>query len=128
MTGDDAQTQVDLQLVGYSDKLFNTQLKLSHSRPPLPCPSSPSLLSPVHQAILDCSVLEIIEPLLCQGKDNVRKEACWLLSNVTAGNRAQIQVSWTGEDGRRPTVLVLMARFTVQPAHVCVCVCIPVCV
>ena len=45
VTGDDAQTQVDLQLVGYSDKLFNTQLKLSHSRPPLPSLSSPSLPS-----------------------------------------------------------------------------------
>lgn len=41
--------------------------------------------------ILNCSVLPCLIHLLNASKDSIRKEACWTVSNVTAGNRTQIQ-------------------------------------
>lgn len=37
------------------------------------------------QVILDSGILQKIEPLLDNPDSNTRKEAVWLLSNVTAG-------------------------------------------
>ena len=31
-------------------------------------------------------------PLLSSAKETIKKEACWTISNITAGNRLQIQV------------------------------------
>ena len=45
------------------------------------------------QVILNCSALPCLLHLLSSPKESIRKEACWTISNVTAGNRAQIQVS-----------------------------------
>ena len=42
------------------------------------------------QCVLDANVLTRIVPLLTHTKKNIRKEACWLLSNVAAGTHAQI--------------------------------------
>lgn len=44
------------------------------------------------QVILNCSALPCLLHLLASSKESVRKEACWTISNITAGNRQQIQV------------------------------------
>ena len=44
------------------------------------------------QVILTCSALPCLLHLLSNSKESIRKEACWTISNITAGNRAQIQV------------------------------------
>lgn len=42
--------------------------------------------------MLNCSALPCLLHLLSSAKESIRKEACWTISNITAGNRAQIQV------------------------------------
>lgn len=44
------------------------------------------------QVILNCQALPCLHHLLGSSKESVRKEACWTISNITAGNRQQIQV------------------------------------
>lgn len=44
------------------------------------------------QVILNCSALQSLFHLLSSPKESIKKEACWTISNITAGNRAQIQV------------------------------------
>ena len=44
------------------------------------------------QFILNCQVLSCLAPLLSSSKETIKKEACWTISNITAGNRMQIQV------------------------------------
>ena len=44
------------------------------------------------QVVLQCMVLPCLLHLLSSSKESIRKEACWTISNITAGNRAQIQV------------------------------------
>lgn len=44
------------------------------------------------QVVLNCSALPCLLHLLSSPKESIRKEACWTVSNITAGNRAQIQV------------------------------------
>lgn len=44
------------------------------------------------QIILNCSALPCLLHLLTNGKDSICKETCWTISNITAGNRQQIQV------------------------------------
>uniref|UniRef100_A0A8C1L7N5 Importin subunit alpha n=1 Tax=Cyprinus carpio TaxID=7962 RepID=A0A8C1L7N5_CYPCA len=41
--------------------------------------------------ILNCSALPCLLHLLSSPKESVKKEACWTVSNITAGNRVQIQ-------------------------------------
>jgi Karyopherin (importin) alpha len=47
------------------------------------------------QVILNCSALPCLLHLLASPKESIRKEACWTISNITAGNRQQIQVIFT---------------------------------
>lgn len=44
------------------------------------------------QVVINCAVLPCLLQLLNSSKEAIRKEACWTISNITAGNRAQIQV------------------------------------
>jgi hypothetical protein len=44
------------------------------------------------QIVLNCSVMQCLVHLLASPKESIRKEACWTISNITAGNRQQIQV------------------------------------
>ena len=44
------------------------------------------------QVILNCQALPCLLYLLSSSKENIRKEACWTISNITAGNKSQIQV------------------------------------
>jgi importin subunit alpha-2 len=44
------------------------------------------------QVVLNCSVLPCLLTLLGSPKETIRKEACWTISNITAGNKNQIQV------------------------------------
>lgn len=43
------------------------------------------------QHAIDCGVLEAFTQLLDHPKKAIRKEICWSISNVTAGNPTQIQ-------------------------------------
>jgi importin subunit alpha-2 len=45
------------------------------------------------QVVLNCQVLNWLLPLLSSSKETIKKEACWTISNITAGNRQQIQVN-----------------------------------
>jgi importin subunit alpha-1 len=42
------------------------------------------------QVIMQCSVLPCLLALLSNPKKGIRKEACWTISNITAGNHEQI--------------------------------------
>lgn len=44
------------------------------------------------QVVLNCSALPCLLHLLSSPRESVRKEACWTVSNITAGNPHQIQV------------------------------------
>ena len=44
------------------------------------------------QSMLDLDVLKHLKVLLSSPKETIRKEACWTISNITAGNVSQIQV------------------------------------
>jgi hypothetical protein len=43
------------------------------------------------QYIINISILSVLPSLLTSAKKSIRKEACWTLSNITAGNRSHIQ-------------------------------------
>jgi hypothetical protein len=43
------------------------------------------------QVIINCGALPALLALLSSTKDGIRKEACWTISNITAGNSTQIQ-------------------------------------
>lgn len=43
------------------------------------------------QVLLDAGVLDSLNRLLTHHKKTVRKEVCWSVSNITAGNSNQIQ-------------------------------------
>jgi hypothetical protein len=44
------------------------------------------------QVVLNCNVLPALLSLLSSPKEGIRKEACWTISNITAGTVAQVQV------------------------------------
>lgn len=48
------------------------------------------------QVVLNCGILSCLNLLLNSSKESVRKEACWTISNITAGNKTQIQVGGSG--------------------------------
>ena len=45
-----------------------------------------------HQVIMNCNVLPAFMALMGHEKETVVKETCWAVSNITAGNKIQIQV------------------------------------
>ena len=42
------------------------------------------------QAVVDAGALPLMYSLLHHPKPNIKKESCWMISNVTAGNATQI--------------------------------------
>lgn len=52
------------------------------------------------QVVLNCNILTNLLQLLKHPKETIRKETCWTISNITAGNKDQIQVR-TGPLGYR---------------------------
>lgn len=42
------------------------------------------------QSVVDAGGLSAIVPLLSHAKKNIRKEACWMISNVAAGSKSQL--------------------------------------
>jgi hypothetical protein len=44
------------------------------------------------QVIINCNALSALLSLLSSPKEGIRKEACWAISNITAGTSQQIQV------------------------------------
>ena len=59
------------------------------------------LLSLLSQVVINCSVLPALQMKLNSPHESLRKEACWALSNITAGNRVQIQVCASREKVER---------------------------
>ena len=43
------------------------------------------------QAVIDAQALPLFGTLLRHNRNNIQKEACWTISNITAGNVNQIQ-------------------------------------
>ncbi|XP_033958514.1 importin subunit alpha-6 isoform X1 [Pseudochaenichthys georgianus] len=78
VTGDDIQTQVEAQLLVIYMQVIHVALTVLYL-----------CLEP--QVILNCSALPCLLHLLSSPKESIKKEACWTVSNITAGNRAQIQ-------------------------------------
>lgn len=60
------------------------------------------------QSVLDAGALVYMPSLLRNAKKNIRKETCWLLSNVAAGNANQIS-TLTHTKGLLPLVIGQMA-------------------
>ncbi|NXH41308.1 IMA7 protein, partial [Dicaeum eximium] len=77
VTGDDIQTQVRGEEFPAGNAVPATGDLTGASFPP--------------KVILNCSALPCLLHLLSSPKESIRKEACWTISNITAGNRAQIQ-------------------------------------
>ena len=45
------------------------------------------------QIVINCSALPALQLLLQYPEYSIKKEACWAISNITAGNKVQIQVN-----------------------------------
>ena len=60
------------------------------------------------QTVLDTGALQAFSYLLRHPKASLQKEAAWTLSNITAGNRAQIQA--VIDAGLVPYLIELMIR------------------
>lgn len=86
VTGNDIQTQVE----DASTNLYSLHFTLIYSFVSITYDLMFVYLS--SQVILSCSALPCLLHLLSSSKESIKKEACWTVSNITAGNRAQIQV------------------------------------
>ena len=75
VTGTDEQTQVNS-----NDSIFS-RIKYSHH--------SHHFI----KVVLNCGALNFFGALLRHRKDKINKEAVWFLSNITAGNQRQVQVT-----------------------------------
>merc|ERR1712190_425197 len=60
------------------------------------------------QVILQSGALPSLQKLLSHAKKAIRKESCWTISNITAGNREQIQD--VIQNGLIPPVINLLAN------------------
>jgi len=49
------------------------------------------------QAVLECNILTPLLALLNSSKKGIKKEACWAISNITAGSKTQIQTVIDGD-------------------------------
>jgi hypothetical protein len=69
---------------------------LGHSSPSVVTPALRTIGNVVSgddaqtQAVVDAGGLQAVRPLLAHAKKGIRKEACWMLSNVAAGSKDQI--------------------------------------
>ena len=50
-------------------------------------------INTIKKVVLNCGALNFFSALLRHRKDKINKEAVWFLSNITAGNQRQVQVS-----------------------------------
>ena len=64
--------------------------------------------------IINCSALPALLLLLNSQKKGIRKDACWMISNITAGNKEQIQS--VIDAGIMPPMIVLLmnAEFDIK--------------
>ena len=64
--------------------------------------------------MISCNALRSLLSLLSSPKKSIRKEACWTISNITAGNKAQIQA--VIDEGLIPPVLYILntAEFDIK--------------
>lgn len=64
------------------------------------------------QYVIDQNVLFALRGLLTHSKNNIQKEAAWMISNVTAGNVNQIQT--VIDNGLIPPVLDIIAKVSIH--------------
>ena len=64
------------------------------------------------QTALDKQMLGAFQKLLAHTKASIQKEACWTISNVTAGNQNQIQA--VIDSGLVPLVLDCLIKVCTQ--------------
>jgi len=84
--------------VGARLSMQSLQFSLQHTPTNLPC--TPCILQQLHvpalrsaQIIINCGALPCLLNLLTTShKKSIKKEACWTISNITAGTKEQIQV------------------------------------
>ncbi len=62
------------------------------------------------QAVVDLNVLSYMPKLLQSSKESIKKEACWVISNITAGTQEQIQA--VIDKGLFPTLIDLLGKAT----------------
>lgn len=67
------------------------------------------------QAVLDAGVLAHLLTLLSSPKETIKKEACWTLSNITAGVHNQIQV----DQKQKAHLLILKTKNLISGCYRC---------
>ena len=67
------------------------------------------------QAVIDAQALPLFGSLLRHNRNNIQKEACWTISNITAGNTAQIQC--VVEAGLLEPMVQILAKVKIKCLH-----------
>lgn len=96
------------------------------------------------QVIINCGVLPcIMQLLVANHKKSIKKEACWTLSNITAGTKEQIQAVFDANLVAPLVKLLATAEYDIKKEaswaisnatsggtaeQVCMCVCVSICV
>lgn len=112
--GDDARIQAVVEQPGLVQALVKN---LASGKTPLAVPALRSLGNIVSgndlqtQAVLDANVVPALSPLLSHPKKNVRKETCWMLSNIAAGRVDQLNLLFNVPD-LIPNVLMQLSSTT----------------
>lgn len=71
------------------------------------------------QIIINCNALPFLLSMLSSMKKGIRKEACWTISNITAGNKDQV-LTW-------PTYLCSTLSYLIlPPIHPCLPINLPI--
>ena len=87
-------------------------------RPRRPTPLHPHRAHPPAQVVINCNALPCLLNLLTTAaKKSIKKEACWTVSNITAGTKDQIQA--VIEAGLVPPLVGLLAtaEFDIKKAR-----------
>ena len=73
------------------------------------------------QVIIGCGALTCLLHLLKTAqKKSIKKEACWTISNITAGTKDQIQAVIDAGAAPRPTALLAVSVRSAWRSHLCI--------
>lgn len=76
------------------------------------------------QVIINCGALSCLMNLLMTNhKKSIKKEACWTISNITAGTKEQIQAVFDANLIAPLVKLLATAEYDIKKEVCCVCVC-----